>query len=269
LRPLRKGAARLAFEAWNNPGIGQNLKVVPVAIHYSSWLKLHPKLYVEFLENIENKSFEGINEAGLFNTTFNKKINTILSGNCIVIDKEKDTSLQEKLVGFILKNFKDGAKLAKKLQNKYLATGSELFQANYNKLSEFITKEDITYYKESSPGIIKFMFSVVVVEIAWQLNAIPYLLSKGIVARAVKHKVFHDSLTYCLLLIIYPLYLITAFFIVKSYFSIRLDVAFVIITLLSASMYEACKKTIHCFWKRKKLHIVHDMLTQLFETGNG
>ena len=46
LRPLRKGTARLAFEAWNNSDIGDKLKIVPVSIHYSSWLKMSPVVYV-------------------------------------------------------------------------------------------------------------------------------------------------------------------------------------------------------------------------------
>lgn len=268
LRPLRKGTARLAFEAWNNPDIGNRLKVVPVAIHYSSWLKICPRVYVEFLENIERKSFSGITESGLFNRKFNEKLKSIFTSKCIMVNKSGDVALQNRLVGYLLKNFSNGVELAKKIEDRFLAPENATFKTNYNRLAEFLSKENISYYKEPEIGIISFSFSILAFSAAYILNALPYLLSKFIVRRATKENDFHDSLFYCVLWLVYCIYIIILFSVFSIYLSLWSGISIVILAVLSASVYEASKRNIQCFLKRDKLKTVKQLLNQLFETNN-
>lgn len=47
LRRLRKGAARLAFTAWEEPRVGEALKVVPVAVNYAAFCAMGFPAFVE------------------------------------------------------------------------------------------------------------------------------------------------------------------------------------------------------------------------------
>lgn len=268
LRPLRKGTARLAHKAWNETDIGDKLKIVPVAIHYSSWLKTRPRVYIEFLENIDRKYFSDITEEGLFNKKFNEILKNILSGKCITVDKSTGIEVQNKITGFILKNFNNGNILAKKIQDKYLSSGNDILKANYNKLSEFLIKEKINYYKKHNVGVTRFLFSVPAFLIARISNALPYFISKFIVWKATKGNAFYDSLIYCILWLVYSIYLLVLFLIAVVYFNFWAGIFIVLLITASASIYEASKRNINCFLKKNKLKLVHQMLNALLEAGN-
>jgi len=272
LRPLRKGTARLAYEAWNNPDLGDKLKVVPVAIHYSSWLKIHPKVYVEFLKNIEKNSFAELGEPGQFNKNFNDKLKTSLSENCIEADKNGDVASQNKVIGFILKNYITGSIVAKKLQDKYSSNSSPEFNSNYKALSNFLIKENINYdLKFTSPimNIVNLIGWLIVFPVAWISNFIPYYLCKYTVSKSTKGNDFHDSLLYCMLLIIYPIYLIVLFSVICFYKDYIAGLIALFLVIYSAYYSEAAKRYITCFFKRKQLIQVKAMIKVLFEKGNG
>ncbi len=152
LRPLRKGTARLAFDSWNNPKVGARLKVVPVAIHYSSWLKICPKVNVEFLKNIEKSEFEGIEEQGILNKNFNDKLKSILNEKCITVDKSQDIASQNKVIGFSIKNYINGVDYVNKLQKRFHLTDDKTFKSNYKALSDFLIKENINYALKPEKG---------------------------------------------------------------------------------------------------------------------
>lgn len=271
LRALRKGTARLTFEAWSNPEIGDKLKVVPVVMHYSSWLKMFPRVYVEFLENIEKKSFVSLEEPGIFNKQFNERLKTILSKKCIITDNKDDGAAQNKIIGFLLKNAINGTAAAKKLQDKYLLPGNEIFKVNYKTLSEFLTRRNINYDRkpETTIGIILLLLpSCLLLAVAWIYNFIPYLLCKFITWIITKGNDFHDSLMYCTLMLIYPIYLLALFCFSIHYYGFRTGIEDIFLALISAYFYETSKRTILSFWKRKKLIIARQMFSRLFETNN-
>lgn len=272
LRPLRKGTARLAFEAWSNPEIADRLKVVPVIIHYSSWLKMFPRVYVEFLENIEKKSFISWEEQGIFNKQFNEKLKDIMSKNCIEVDNNNDAATQNKIIGFLLKNATKGTATAKKMQDKYLLPGNEIFKVNYKALSEFLTRKNINYDSKSGTtiGTILLLLPLCLLFIvAWIYNFIPYLLSKFITWVITKGNDFHDSLMYCILMLLYPIYLAILFYCSVHYSGLRAGIEDLFLALFSAYFYESYKRTMLSFWKRKKLIIVRRLFSRLFETNNG
>ncbi len=272
LRPLRKGTARLAFEAWNNPEISDKLKIVPVAIHYSSWLKIHPVVYLDFLKSIEKKEFTDLTETGLFNRSFNEKLKNILTEKCIVVDKIGDIVSQNKIVGFMLKNYLRGATNAKKMQNKYFMAENEKFKLAYKALSGFLIKENINYDLKPEVGIMKIVNLVtwvIVFVTACIYNGIPYYMGRFIVRKSTKGNDFYDSLLYCMLMLIYPVYLIILFSITTCYVNFRAGLLDIFLATFSAFYYEASKRYIHCFFKRKQLGVVQGMLKPLFEKDNG
>ncbi len=271
LRPLRKGTARLALDAWSNPEVGDRLKVVPVVIHYSSWLKIHPKIHIEFLKNIEKNSIAESGESGLFNKNFNELLTSTLSAKCIQVDKTKDVNSQNKVTEFILKNYVNGTAIAKKLQDKYTASNNPEFISDYKKLADFLTNENINYDLTMGSGImnvVNLMGWYIVIAIAIILNFIPYYLCKFLV-RGTKGNDFHDSLLYCMLLIVYPIYLITLFVIAHTVKDWTSSIVTVFLTAYSAFYYESSKRYILSFSKKDKLKIVKQMFSRLFETSNG
>lgn len=272
LRVLRKGTARLAYEAWSDHAIGDKLKVVPVVIHYSSWLKMFPRVYVEFLENIEKKSLDMTEETGFFNKLFNEKLKNILDRRCIIVDKSHDADLQNKIVSFILKNDANGARVAKKLQDAYLQPGNEIYKANYKALGDFLVRRNINYDAKASNAVVTtvlFLCSCCIFIVAWLYNFIPYLLSKLITRIITKENDFHDSLMYSTLVFIYPVYLLALFFAEIHYNNSIAAISYVLFAIVSAYSYENCKRTILSFWKRKKLVVARQMFSRLFEISNG
>jgi 1-acyl-sn-glycerol-3-phosphate acyltransferase len=272
LRPLRKGTARLAFEAWNNSEVGDKLKVVPVAIHYSSWLKIHPVVYVEFLKNIEKSDIPDTDESGPFNKKFNDLLRDTLDSRCITIDKNGDVISQNKVIGFFLKNYLNGAINAKKIQNTYAASHNPEFKSNYKAISDFLIRENINYNLKPETGLLSIINLVswcILFVPAFVYNFIPYYLCKLIVWRGTKGNDFHDSVLYCILMITYPLYLIALYSITTYYIGIIGGILNVFLAVYSAYFHEASKRYILCFYKRSKLVIVGDLFKKLFETNNG
>lgn len=69
LRPLKKGTARLAFQAWD---AAIPLKVLPAGINYSSFSKYGKKVIIHFGGFIASGDLEGIITDGERNVRFNK-----------------------------------------------------------------------------------------------------------------------------------------------------------------------------------------------------
>ncbi len=69
LRPLKKGTARLAFQAWD---AAIPLKVLPAGINYSSFRKYGKKVMIHLGDFIEAGDLEGIITDGERNVQFNK-----------------------------------------------------------------------------------------------------------------------------------------------------------------------------------------------------
>ncbi|MBC7722157.1 MAG: 1-acyl-sn-glycerol-3-phosphate acyltransferase, partial [Pedobacter sp.] len=55
LQPLKKGTARIAFAAWNEPSICNNFRVQPVSLNYQSYTKFGKHLIVHFGEKISKE----------------------------------------------------------------------------------------------------------------------------------------------------------------------------------------------------------------------
>jgi len=71
LRPLKKGTARLAFQAWN---ASIALKVLPAGINYSSFRKYGKRIVIHFGDFLESKDFEGIATDGEKHVLFNRML---------------------------------------------------------------------------------------------------------------------------------------------------------------------------------------------------
>ena len=83
LRPLKKGTARLALEAWQS---GIDLKVLPLGINYSSFRKFGKTVFLNFGNFITRTEIEKDHYSGKTIITFNQKLKDQLEKLVFEID---------------------------------------------------------------------------------------------------------------------------------------------------------------------------------------
>ncbi|MEO6289808.1 MAG: 1-acyl-sn-glycerol-3-phosphate acyltransferase [Ginsengibacter sp.] len=83
LRPLKKGTARLALEAWKS---GVNLKILPLGINYSCFKKFGKTVVLNFGNFITNEDVERCDFAGKEINDFNEKLRAQLKKLVFEID---------------------------------------------------------------------------------------------------------------------------------------------------------------------------------------
>lgn len=92
LRPLKKGTARLAISSWED---GIDLKVLPVAINYSSFKKFGKNIKLIFGDIISKEDIDYKDSHGNAIRTFNETLKTRLSKHVFEIDSNNKTALRE------------------------------------------------------------------------------------------------------------------------------------------------------------------------------
>ncbi|HTB07574.1 MAG TPA: 1-acyl-sn-glycerol-3-phosphate acyltransferase [Bacteroidia bacterium] len=265
LRPIRKGTARLVYDAWNDPIIGEKLRVIPVAIHYSSWLNIKSRLFLSFKKPITKGSIPSEGEQGPFLKKFNELLTKELLEELIVIDKDLDTATQNIITSFLLKNIENGHSQSRAALEKHKTMHKEEFI----KLAHYLKQNKIRYYSKATPNIFSFLIGLVIYSLGYVLNLIPYSICKAIANSTTKKNEFYDSVLFCTLLFLYPLYLIavalTMILIFHSYWSMGV----LVILILTAKWAEAAKRNVYSFLQRKKIEAIVPMLEQLFGKDSG
>jgi 1-acyl-sn-glycerol-3-phosphate acyltransferase len=84
LRPLKKGTARLAWNAWQNKS---SLKVLPLGINYSSFRFFGKNVFLNFGNIISTEDFPNDIPFGKYLKEFNEKLNEQLQDLVFEIDK--------------------------------------------------------------------------------------------------------------------------------------------------------------------------------------
>jgi len=92
LRPLKKGTARLALNAWQN---NIPLKILPLGINYSSFRFFGKNVFLKFGNIISRKDFSENTSDGIFIKEFNKKLNSQLQELVFEIDKNDREKLKD------------------------------------------------------------------------------------------------------------------------------------------------------------------------------
>jgi 1-acyl-sn-glycerol-3-phosphate acyltransferase len=92
LRPLKKGTAKLAINAWHQ---GIPLKVLPVGINYSSFRIFGKNIILNFGEIFGNESFNKLMPEGEAISTFNLILRKQLKNLVIEIDKTEKGKIKQ------------------------------------------------------------------------------------------------------------------------------------------------------------------------------
>jgi 1-acyl-sn-glycerol-3-phosphate acyltransferase len=82
LRPLRKGTARLAWSAWNDAGIGDTLRILPVGISYNSFNRLPKQVFLNFGSLIERAHITQTQTTGAAYQQINQLLTAQLLQGC-------------------------------------------------------------------------------------------------------------------------------------------------------------------------------------------
>ena len=192
LQPLKKGTARIAFAAWNEPSICNNFRVQLVSLNYNSFTKFGKQLVVHFGTAIT-------------------KDDAMLEGN----DGEKI----QRFNGLLTDKLTDGI---------LLANGDEMVVQNLIANHQYLTKSAATTIKElrvlqNNPNTLKQQINslkqqqlftnilllitlLIPAAIGFVLHAPLYFPLKKLIQQKTKGTVFYDSVLFGLLLITYPVY---------------------------------------------------------------
>jgi 1-acyl-sn-glycerol-3-phosphate acyltransferase len=264
LRQLRKGTARLAYDAWHNIEIGTKLEILPVAIVYSAWMQLNTVANLTFIETITAKDIPDNIEHGLFLRKFNESLKNSLSQKCLIISRETHEELQKILTSFLIKNKRNGRILAAKAVEN-ISNGSETIKEKTTLFANYLKTHNLQFYSPQ-PSLISFIIGVLIIPIVYILNFLPYYLCKYLTKQLTHLNEFYDSVLFCLLLFFYPIYLIGLFFIgLWLSHSLLFSVNLIILTLLTAKLNEWAKRNINCFINKEKMAIISVMLHEIFE----
>ena len=99
LRTLKKGTARLAWQAWQDHGI-TDMEVVPLGINYNSYKTMPKYIWMETGKPLLKKDFSDADSA-LFYQEFNAKLTASLEQLVTIKDDLADIPMPKKKLGFL------------------------------------------------------------------------------------------------------------------------------------------------------------------------
>jgi 1-acyl-sn-glycerol-3-phosphate acyltransferase len=268
LRPLRKGTARLVYEAWNDTELKDKLKVIPVSTNYSGWFGPGHKTHVEFMPPLEKEKIGHTTEQAFFMRKFNLELQHVLQEKVISIDKSKDVEAQNIVTGFLLKNIASADKVSMKVLKKFQELDNSSFRKKFLEFAKYLENEKPLYYNEKGTNIFSFLVGLIVIPIAFILNILPYSVCKYIAEKTTRKSVFYDSVFFGSLLFLGTIYMLLLAFISIWSLHCWLGIAIPIIALFSAAFYENAKRNIYCFLNGKKQSTIASMLKELYGTDN-
>ena len=213
LQPLKKGTARIAFSAWNEPSIINNFRVQPISLNYQSFTKFGKQLIIHFGEIITKDDVLMLANEGEKVQQFNALLATRLVDGMLVANGD------EKLLETLIKNYQH-------LTISAATTIKELkvLQSNPDALQRQIQSSKQQYLFGNILLIIVLLIPAI---IGFTIHAPLYFPLKKIVQQKTKGTVFYDSVLFGLLLIAYPIYwlainIISILFISNCYVQIAL-----------------------------------------------
>jgi 1-acyl-sn-glycerol-3-phosphate acyltransferase len=185
LQPLKKGTARIAFKAWNEPIISNYFRVQPVSINYNSFTKFGKHVIIHLGDIISKQDV----------------VFTANEGETI---QQFNSLLAKRLInGMLLAN--DNEPLVKTLITKHKQFIHSPATAIADLRSLQANFQLKTLPKTSNQLLLKILL-LLPAAIGFLLHAALYFPIKKIVQQKTKGSVFFDSVLFGLLLILYTFY---------------------------------------------------------------
>lgn len=200
LRPLKKGAARIAWNAFSNSIIRQQFRVIPVGINYNGFAKSGKQVIVHFGQAITTGHFSSIYASGDFIQHFNHLLQSALQ-NAMLFDNDSGS-----IIPFLISNCNNAN------NNVNIITDLKLRQQNAVQNNLLVVQPLI------SPGLVTttrlyFLFNVLGYILlmlpaltGWLLHIILLYPLDILVRKKTNGTVFYDSVMFGSLLLLYPFY---------------------------------------------------------------
>lgn len=202
LRPLKKGSARIAINAWNQEVIAKTFRVLPVSLNYNSFTIFWKKIIIEFGEPIvRSETCIAANEAGQIRH-FNKLLYSRLKKGILT-----DNNIS--IVQFLLSNTALVKDLSKPVS--YLKTVKAKLTSDSLKkeLPNFFNSKRIALNTTSFVNNLSLSVLLFIPALTGVLIHLPvYLPLKKFIKNKTEGTVFYDSTLFAALLIIYPFYVL-------------------------------------------------------------
>lgn len=204
IRPLRKGTARLAFSAWNDPKIGDALRVLPVGVNYNSFRRYGKKIFIRFGELMHHADAEtGLNDGANY-VQFNNLLAAQLEQLCF--NHVPNTQPQNRVFSFLINNI----------------TGANQFERLKQISNEWATAEQkwaepepaATHYhcalnnRDASKSLVLALLTAVPALAGFITSGWFYAVLKRFVARKNGELGHWDSIVFTALALFYPVYVL-------------------------------------------------------------
>lgn len=199
LRPLKKGTARIALNAWSHISTGEPFRIMPVSINYSSFSRFRKTVLIHFGECIYKKDLSLPKAEGEQMNQFNQLLYARLEAG-LMMQENVDTA-----VPFILSNIaafnKNPPHLIKTLKAKQQVF--RRFETNLSKLSG--TKKAAVNPYADITAIVVFCIPAL---IGLAANYLLYLPVNRVIKKKTTGTVFYHSALLGALIVAYPFYVL-------------------------------------------------------------
>lgn len=194
LRPLGKGAARLAQRAWQDPGIRSSFNVLPVGITYQDFNQVGKNVFLLIGAPIPRSTREGDNpkkELTYFNHLLAQQLENLM---ILVPENPREVRRFQRLMTHpvpkadVLTHFRE--------------MQQAMDQASASKKNAVLSEVP------ARPSRWKQLLFVPLSLVGWLIHVPLYFPLKSLAKRKTAESVFYDSVLFGLLFFLYPLYLV-------------------------------------------------------------
>jgi 1-acyl-sn-glycerol-3-phosphate acyltransferase len=185
LQPLKKGTARIAFAAWNEPSITDYFSVQPVSINYHSFTQFGKQIVVHFGEIITKQDVLLEANEGERIQHFNALLTKQLTNGMLL--SNGDETLVQTLIA----------------KHKQFILSPASTVADLKRLQAIHQQTNLP--KTNTNILLKALLLIPAV-IGCALHAALYFPVKKLAKQLTKNSVFYDSVLFGVLLIVYPFY---------------------------------------------------------------
>lgn len=204
LRQLKKGSARIALNAWKQPGIAGSFRILPASLNYSTFTRFRKRVIIDFGIPIVKSDIIKENEGEQI-VELNRLIYTRLEKG-LLIEEEDSAAIQFLLTNTgTIKGDLSNAIACLKEKQKVLSTN------NFKQVFRRLTGTKKVAFNNTS-FLLDLALSIILLVPAFigLITHLPfYLPLNTLIKKKTQGTVFYHSALFVVSMLIYPFYLLT------------------------------------------------------------
>lgn len=204
LRPLKKGTARLALRAWQDPQIGSSLKVLPVGINYDHFKAFGKYVFLNAGQFILRSHMPEDAQERSFIALFNERLKEQLASLCFHLEDRLQGSRHLRVA------WVNAARLLGGQENIFARLANKLHHPGFGQLPlPALTNFEVAWDRQQKKSAhVRRALYFIPACFGFVLNYPCWWTMRTIARIATRGSVFFDSAFFGLLLLGYPLYLL-------------------------------------------------------------